>query len=126
MEKSTYLMEEKGTTTLEDLDLTGLSKKQQKQAALEFFLEVQKQLCTLDIESEKKKRDAKMINEKLKLTDPVRKLAQLKKEVKQNERTQNELRSRYIGALGLLAKLGINITKELRNIKLIEGGEDGE
>lgn len=122
--KEILCIEEKGSTTLEDLNLAGLTRKEQKQAAIQYFIDAQKQLAEMDIECDKIRRQAKAISDKLKLAEPVRKLNQLKKDVKRNERTQAELRSRYQGALGILKKMDINISRELSNIKLLEAGID--
>ena len=104
----------------EGLQLEGLSTKKQKQIAISFIIETQQAIANLIASVEKKKDQVKKINEQLTKIEPIKKLKILNKEINEEKFQAKELASRYMGGLEVLKRLGIDLSKELQNIKRLE------
>jgi len=104
---------------IEDL-IAGKSGKQQKEIALKVFQEIQTEICNETDNVIKARTNIKKINDLIKRSELGQKKAQLESVTKTYPKLIASLNNRRAGALQMCERLGIDVTKELRNMKQIK------
>lgn len=120
IEKSNSLVSTNGT--IEDLNLSG-SKRQQLQTAVEYFTELQTELCNEVADKETLTEEIKRVQLAIKNSPAIQKLKNLKKEMRTKSANISEISSRRAGALGLCEKQGLNLKKHLKIALVNSEGE---
>jgi predicted ATP-grasp superfamily ATP-dependent carboligase len=105
-----------------DLEISG-PKKQQIQQAVEYFQDLQTELCNEVDSKEKLTEEVKKVQQLIKTSPLMAKLKNLKKDLRSRSLNITEINSRRSGALGLCKKQGLDLGKVLKNVVQIEGGK---
>ena len=100
------------------LELTG-SKRKQKSDAVEYISGIQFEISDKVNTIEKAKQELKQLQVKIKASQVMQALRQLQKTIRESEKELSELASRRSGALGLCKKQGLDISSEIKNIKML-------
>lgn len=112
-QKSTSLVSEDGL-----LILNGKGSKQ-KNSALQHLLNVQNQIAEASTRLNQNKDEKKVIMNKVKQSAVWKALKTLSSEIKNDTAFISDLTSRYMGALEICKKLGIDVKKNLKNVKML-------
>lgn len=120
VERSTSLVSSNGA--IEDLSLSG-SKRHQLQTAVEYFTDLQTELCNEVESKEKLSEEIKRVQLAIKNSPAIQKLKSLKKEMRTKSANISEISSRRAGALGLCEKQGLNLKKHLKIAVITSEGE---
>ena len=107
---------------IKSLELNG-SKKQQIQQSLDYFQDLQTELCNEVATKEEIQEKIKQIQQKLKTSPLLAALKTMKKDLRTRSANISEINSRRSGALGLCKKQGLDLTKHLKNVIQIQEGK---
>lgn len=105
---------------IESLSLTG-SKRNQLQTAVDYFTDLQTELCNEVADKERLSDEIKQLKLALKNSPALKKLRALHKELKAKSQNISEISSRRAGALGLCQKQGLDLRKHLKVAVITEG-----
>lgn len=112
--------EEKGEVTLEQLMNKGQSDAQRKKLALEFFGEIQTEICNTTDETIQARAKIKKINNAIKLSEIGQKKAALEQITKAAPKKLSALNERRNGAIGICEKFGIDTKAILKHVKEVK------
>ena len=106
--------------SIEELSLSG-SKRNQIQKAVEYFTDLQTELCEEVGDKEQLMEEIKRVQLAIKSSPAIMKLKNLKKELRSKSANISEISSRRAGALGLCRKQGLDLKKHLKIAVITEG-----
>lgn len=108
------IKEEKSDVTIDQI-IGDLPKGQQKRAAQEAITKLHSELCNILVQQKITETKMKKLNDKIKVTDAMRALKQMKTEIKRNKKDAEKLALVLMGAKKMAKVMGV----ELPNVKAL-------